>query len=51
MVIFECNECANWGGANMHIVCGGHSGSSVQLLAIETTGGEIPVAFWPNHGL
>ena len=46
-------ERANLGGANMHIVRGGHSWQlgSIASLARETTGGKILVAVWPKHGL
>ena len=44
-------ERANLGGANMRIVCGGHSWQfgSIASLARETTGGEILVAVWPGQ--
>ena len=50
---WEWGERANWGGANMRIVCGGHFWhlGSIASLATETTGGVILVAFWPKHGL
>ena len=45
---------ANWGGANMRVVRGGHfwQFSSIASLATETTDGEILVTFlaqtWPQ---
>ena len=46
-------ERANWGGANMRVVRGGHFWQlgSIASPATETTGGVILVAFWPKHGL
>ena len=46
-------ERANWGGASMRDVRGGHFWQlgSIASPAIKTTGGVILVAFWPKHGL
>ena len=47
------DERANWGGANMGIVCSGHFWQlgSTASLATETKGGEILIAFFPKHSL
>ena len=48
------SKCANWRGANMRVVHGGHfwQFGSIAFLATETTDGEILVAFlaqtWPQ---
>ena len=47
MAILERESRANWGGANMRVVCGDHFWHLVSIasVATETAGGEILVAF------